>query len=159
MNPQCRMWGENRLSRRRLFSPRPSFPGWMRVAPQRRGALAHWGGRRWGAPMTPPHTPPGLAAVQEVGRGAVLPHPSPGSLKFREPGEGKLLASCPSPLVNARGIATEMRRTAQEVGGGGGRKPRRLRWFLPPQRPLKEYCFCCVENLDLFRLLLVCIFS
>ncbi len=120
---------------------------------------------------------PGLPRFRKLGAGRVLLHPSRDSLKYRKVGEGKLPASFPSPPEKARGavwygemrvvvravpprsLDLRMRRTAKEVGGGGGRKPRRLRWFLPPQRRLKEYCFCCVENLDLFRLLLVCTFS
>ncbi len=136
------MRGENRLMRRRLFSPRPSFLGWMRVAPQRRGALAHRGGRRGGAPMTPPHTPPGLAAVQKVGRGAGSP-PLPGSAEMQEAGRGKTLDEF--PLAAGDSFNTDFRRTAKEVGGGGGRKPRRLRWFLPPQRRLKSIAFAVLK--------------
>ena len=90
-----------------LLPPRPPFQGFdaRRAATTRR--FAHWGGRRGDAPMTPPHAPPGLAAVQKVGRGAVLPHLSRGLQGCRKIGEGKLRASFPSPLKKARGVGRD----------------------------------------------------
>ena len=83
-----------------LLPPRPSLQGFD----ARRAATT----RRFGA----------LGRTRQSRKPS--PHPSRCLLKCRKPGEGKLLASFPSPPEKARGIATEMRRTAKEVGGGGG---------------------------------------
>ena len=89
-------------------------------------------------------------AAQGVPRGSACvaadgPHTPPdGSLKYRKLGEGKLLASFPSPLEKARGIAAEMRRTAKECEEARTAASRRTSAFemvLSPQRPLKECCF------------------
>ena len=79
--------------------------------------------------------------------GASPQTPPVGLVKYRKPGEGKLLASFPSPPEKMHGIATEMRRTAKEYGEAG-RGTSAFEMVLSPLKQLKEYCFCCVENLD-----------
>ena len=115
------MWGENPSIVGVLPPHTPYSKALMRVAPQRRGALAHWGGRRGSPPADDPSPDPSRACRGLEGWArAVLLHPSRGSLGFRKVGEGKLSTSFPSPPGKVRGIATKMRRTAKEVGGGGG---------------------------------------
>ena len=78
-----------------------------------------------------------FGALGRGGRVATsLPGPLPGLPRFRESGAG---------AVPPRSLDLRMRRTTKEVGGGGGRKPRRLRWFLPPQRRLKSIAFAVLK--------------
>ena len=116
-------------------APRTPPTPWLdarRAATTRRfGALGRAAQGRAADPS--PYPSRGLPRFRKLGAGRVLPHPSRYPLEYRKTGEGKLSTSFPSPLDKAHGIAPEMRRTAKEVGGGGGRNLRRLRWFLPPQ--------------------------
>ena len=123
------------------------------------------------------------AARQRIGEDAAepqtLPIPLPqNSLKCRKLGEGKLPASFPLAAGDSAGKLLRCVEVwvlfplplpisvcgaqPKSVGMRGPRqaaKLRRLRWFLPPQEPLKEGCFCCVEKLDLLCMLLGCTFS
>ena len=73
-----------------------------------------------------------------------------GSLDCRKMGEWKLSTSFPLAVWDSSDKSFRRTAIAKECGEAG-RGTSAFEMVLSPLKQLKEYCFCCAENSDLFR--------